>query len=116
MRRPPAVAVEETPEKELPCAHVQPVEPATGDPQRDDAVPLADDLGDAQAVPERLRERRGEAETNEQAERDEIERTPVIGCDTVENELVARRNLVEPRQRNPCVRSEMHRVPRLVAQ
>ena len=49
---------------------------------------------------------------DEQRERRDVKRAPVVGRDAVEHELVAGRNLVEPGERDPCVREQVHGVPR----
>ena len=67
-------------------------------------------------MPECLRERHEHPEHDEQPERDEIEGAPVVSSGVVEHQLVAGRNLVEPGERDPGVRGEVHRIPGLVAQ
>ena len=116
MRAPPAARREEAPDEELAGARAQPVETAAGDPDGDDARPLVDDGGDAQPVAEHVDERDDDAEDDEERERRDVERPPVVGGDRVEHELVAGRDLVEPAERDPRVREEVHGVPPLVAQ
>ena len=116
MRGPPASPVEEAPEEELAGARVQPIEPATGDAQRHDSRPFGDHFRDAEPMTKSLGERRDHAKGEQEAERDEVERAPVIGGDVVEDELVPGRNLMEPRERDPRVRGEVYPVPHLVAQ
>jgi hypothetical protein len=116
MRRPPAPAREEAPEEELARPCLEAVEPATADPQRDDARPFRDDVDDAEPVAKSREGGRDDAVREEQPEGGEIEAAPVVGGDAVEHELVPRRDLVEPGKRDPRVRGEVNRVPGLVAQ
>ena len=78
--------------------------------------PFGHDLGDAQPVPQRAAERHEHAEDDEHDERGDVERAPVVGGGAVEDELVAGRDLVEPRERDACVRQQVHDVPPLVAE
>jgi hypothetical protein len=71
--------------------------------------------GDALALATRVGERRGEPEDDEQRQRRGVERAPVVGGLRVQDELVARRDLVEPRQGDARVRGQVHGVPPLVA-
>ena len=54
--------------------------------------------------------------TTSERDRREGERAPVVGRDAVEHELVAGRDLVEPGERDPRIRQEVHGVPGLVAE
>ena len=45
----------------------------------------------------------------------EVQRAPVVGRDAIEHELVPGRDLMEPRERDPGVREQVHCVPGLVA-
>ena len=94
VRSPPALPVQETPEEELAGPCVEPVQAASRDSERDDARALGDDFRDAQAVAQRAQGRTDDPEGEEQAERAEVQRAPVIGRDPIEHELVAGRDLV----------------------
>ena len=74
---------EKAPEEELARRGVQPVEPAPAHAERDDARAFRHDLGDAQPVAERVEERDADAEDDEQRERREVERRPVVRCAVV---------------------------------
>src|SRR5581483_9330431 len=74
--------------------------PSGAHPDRDDAGALVPDVGDAQPVAERVRHRHEDAEAEDDRERRDVERAPVIGCDGVQHELVAGRDLVEPCERD----------------
>src|SRR6266516_7737284 len=115
MCRPPALAVEKPPEEELAGAGVQAMERATCDSERDDAGRFANDLDDAQSMPEGSRERREHAKDDDRCERRGVQPTPVISSDVVVGELVPGRDLMEPGERDPPIRREVNRVPRLVA-
>ena len=83
---------------------------------RDDAERLLDDPVDPQPVAERLHERDDHAEADDDRERRGEERAPPVGRGRVEHELVAGRDLVEPRERDARVGEEMDGVPPLVGQ
>ena len=62
-----------------------------------DAAPFRNDIGYPQ--PSRSVHRRdAEPEDDDRAERDEVEGTPAVRGDLVERQLVAGRNLMEPRE------------------
>ena len=113
---PPPARREEPPEEELPRARVQPFEPAAADAQRDDVGAFQHDLLHAQPEHERAHERLRHPEDDEQRERGDEQRPPVVGGDRMHGQLVAGRDLVEPAQRDGGVGGEVHRVPPLVRQ
>ena len=95
---------EEAPEEELAGVCVQPVEPAPGDPERDDARAfLARRPRRAGGSAGRATSGSADPEHDEQHERRDVERAPVVGRDRVQHELVAGRDLVEPGERDPGV-------------
>ena len=102
--------------KNWPGAGVQPVEASPGDVQRHDARSLVDDLGDAQPESERVRDGNEHAADHEERQRGEVEPAPVVGRQSVDHELVAGRDLVEPGERDRRVRRQVHGVPPFVRQ
>jgi hypothetical protein len=73
-------------------------------------------LRDPQPVAESARERDEHPPDHEDGDRHQVERPPVVRGDAAQHELVAGRDLVEPGQRDACIRQHVHRVPPLVAQ
>ena len=114
MLRVPEAFREEPPEEELAGLRVELVEVATGDPQRDDPGGLLDHVGDPQAEAERVDDRPGEPVPEDERQGARVERPPVVGGRQVEVEVVAVRDHVEPRERDPRVGGEVDRVPPLV--
>ena len=113
---PPASGCEEAPEEELPGLCAQAVDVGAADAQGRHARPLGDDLDDAQPVAEGAHERDDDAVAHEQRQRRDVERAPVVRGRLGDDELVAGRDLVEPRERDACVCEQVDGVPPLVAQ
>ena len=86
----------------------------SGDSQRDDPRAFGYHFRDAQAVSQRVQGRTEDPKGNEQADRAEIQRAPVIGRDAIQHELVSGRNLMEPGQCDARIGEQVHGVPPLV--
>ena len=101
--------------KNCPARAPQTIELAPGDGERDDAGRLLLHRRDAQPVPKGGDHGSDDAKADEHDDRGDEEAAPVVGGEPVEHELVAGRDLVEPRERDPGVGHQVDGVPPLVA-
>ena len=99
-----------------PDAHRQALEPHAADLDRDDARRLGHDALDPQPVAQRARDREHDAQADERAERDGVQRPPVGAGDGLALELPAGGELMAEGQRDRQVGRDVQRVPHPVGE